>query len=84
MTLISRITSAFQSVGADIKALQAKTDYKTVTNYRSSFDGGWLYVGYELDGTATIKRFQANTEQTASGVTNLTTDWTDRTNKTYG
>ena len=83
MTPISRITSAFQSVGSDIKDLRAKTNYKAVTNYRSSYDGGWLYVGYELDGTATIKRRQGSTTQTASGVTNLTTDWADRTTKTY-
>ena len=83
MSLISRLTAAFQAVGADIKALQAKTDYATVANYRSSYDGGWLYVGYELDGTAVIKRSQENTIQTASSVTNLTTDWADRTTLNY-
>ncbi len=83
MSLTSRLTAAFQSIGSDIKDLKAKTDFATVTNYRSSYDGGWVYVGYELDGTAVIKRSQGSTEQTASGVTNLTTDWADRLTLNY-
>lgn len=83
MSLINRLTAAFQAIAVDIKALRAKTDFAVVTNYRSSYDGGWVYVGYELDGTAVIKRIQGSTEQTASSVTDLTTDWNNRITLTY-
>ena len=83
MSFQAKITAAFQSIGSDIKDLKAKTDFATVTNYRSSYDGGWLYVGYELDGAAVIKRSQGSTEQTASSVTNLTNDWADRLTLNY-
>ena len=78
MSLKTRLTTTFQVIATDIKALRAKTDFAVVTNYRSSYEGGWLYVGYELDGTAIITRHQNSTEQTASSVTNLTTDWANR------
>lgn len=78
MSLKTRLTTTFQAIAADIKALRAKTDFAVVTNYRSSYEGGWLYVGYELDGTAVITRSQGTTTQTATGVTDLTTDWANR------
>lgn len=83
MSFQAKITAAFQAVGADIKALQAGTTTATVTEYRSSYDGGWIYAGYLLNGNPVITRRQDNTTETADGVTDLETAWADRTNLNY-
>ena len=56
----------------------------TVTDYRSNFEtDNRIYSGYNLNTVPTIIRVIDNTEETAQGVTNLTTDWDNRLNLTY-
>lgn len=56
----------------------------TVTNYRSSFEADlYIYDGFLLNTTPTIRRRKDNTTETAQGVTDLETDWTNRLSLTY-
>lgn len=54
-----------------------------ITGYITEFESDNLYNGYEVSGTPTIQRLNNNTYTYAQGVTNLTTDWTNKINLTY-
>jgi len=58
--------------------------YNEVTSYRSVVESdGTLYRGYLLNTTPVITRVFNNVNQTATGVTNLETDWTNRLTLAY-
>jgi len=57
----------------------------TVTDYRSSYEivDGKIYDGYLLDTVITITREINGVIESATGLTNLETDWTNRLTLTY-
>jgi hypothetical protein len=57
----------------------------SITDYRSDFDESsyYIYSGYNKNGTPFIIRYIAGVVTTAENVTNLTTDWDNRTNLIY-
>jgi len=56
----------------------------TVDGYLHSFEADdYIYAGYNLNTVPTITRVIDDTEEVAQGVTNLTTDWTNRLSLTY-
>ena len=56
----------------------------TVTSYRSSFESDlYIYDGFLLNTAPVIRRTKDNTTETAQGVTDLETDWTNRLSLTY-
>lgn len=79
--------SGFAKISAGITNMpppQSGTTTNSVTSYRSSYElDGYLYVGYIYNGTATITRQLNGVVTTAQGVTDLETDWTNRTSLTY-
>jgi hypothetical protein len=57
----------------------------SVTDYRSSFESsdGYIYSGYLLDTVETITRDIDGVYESATGLTDLETDWTNRLTLTY-
>lgn len=56
----------------------------TITDYRSSFEtDGYVYAGYLLNLTIVITRTKDGVLETAQGLTDLETDWTNRLTLTY-
>jgi len=56
----------------------------TVTDYRSSFEAdGYVYAGYLLNSVITITKTFDGVINTATGLTDLETDWTNRLTLTY-
>jgi hypothetical protein len=51
--------------------------------YRSDFTSPYIYAGYILNTVHTITRALDGVVETAAGVTNLETDWTNRLTLTY-
>jgi len=94
----SEVTITLDSVDTDIAKVSTTDEYvssleitglttgalETVTEYRSSYESnGYIYAGY-LDGsTIVIKRSLDGVITSASGLTNLETDFTNRFNLTY-
>jgi hypothetical protein len=60
-------------------------DLNTVTDYRSSFEivDGKVYAGYLLNDVITITRTIDGNLESATNLTNLETDWTNRLSLTY-
>ena len=55
-----------------------------VTGYISEYEAdGYIYSGYNKDSITYIIRYKEGVVETASGVTNLSTDWINRLNLIY-
>lgn len=55
-----------------------------IGSYIDSFETDlYIYSGFFIDSAPTIRRWKDGLKYQAQGVTNLTTDWTNRTSLTY-
>jgi hypothetical protein len=96
-TSLSTAVTKFNFVGTGVTVTEPVADEMTVTitggggaahtvtNYRSSYESsdGEIYDGYLLDTVITITREIDGVTETATGLTDLETDWTNRLNLIY-
>ena len=54
-----------------------------VEDYRSEYDTNYIYSGWHEEATPVIIREHLTIKQTAQGVTDLDTDWGNKTSLTY-
>jgi hypothetical protein len=59
------------------------SSFSQTTNYRSSYESGYIYEGYLNQSNIYIVRNSGNTKNYASGLTDLESDWTNRASLTY-
>ena len=81
MCYVGADSEMYIKVNGNVEKLSSQG--KTVSSYlQSNIEGGYIYSKYIVDGVPKIARFGTSMEY-ATGVTNITTDWTNRTNLTY-